>query len=307
MVTDPSSTAPGALNPAVHDRDDGVRNGCRSGSIDQEAASDAALSDSPAGPGLEQARRPIRALLSTRLLRKTVLSTCSSLSFLRRQVRLGACRRAIRTLRRRGRALKPAASPNRPPRARRQSASSRDRCSGSRTRPSFPRGPIGTIPSSALSARTLRRASLRPPLRELDERPNSASRVTRPVRTCPTSYVAGTVDHGSALSCFKPRVFCVSSSTRRTLTVISSPGATTCDVSDTRDHPISDTWSRPTAAPSRSRRRRTSCDVTRPVKTAATIDRRISAATARCSSSSSARCETTRFFAVVLYSRIRNV
>ena len=37
----------------------------------------------------------------------------------------------------------------------------------------------------------------------------------------------------------------MSSSTRRTLTVISSPGVTTCDVSDTRDHPISDTWSRP--------------------------------------------------------------
>ena len=72
--------------------------------------------------------------------------------------------------------------------------------------------------------------------------PNSARRVTRPVRTWPTSYVACTVDHGSALSCFNPRaIFCVSSSTRRTLTVISSPGVTTCDVSDTRDHPISDT------------------------------------------------------------------
>ena len=34
------SFAPDALNPAVHDRDDGVRDGSRSGSIDQKAASD---------------------------------------------------------------------------------------------------------------------------------------------------------------------------------------------------------------------------------------------------------------------------
>ena len=48
------------------------------------------------------------------------------------------------------------------------------------------------------------------------------------------------------MSCFSPRaIFCVSSSTRSTLTVTSSPGVTTCDVSDTRDHPISETWSRP--------------------------------------------------------------
>ena len=54
--------------------------------------------------------------------------------------------------------------------------------------------------------------------------------------------VASTVDHGSALSCFNPRaIFWVSSSTRRTLTVISSPGVTTCEASDTRDQPISDT------------------------------------------------------------------
>ena len=42
--------------------------------------------------------------------------------------------------------------------------------------------------------------------------------------------VVGTVDHGSAVSCFNPSaIFCLSSSTRSTLTVISSPGLTTCD------------------------------------------------------------------------------
>ena len=100
----------------------------------------------------------------------------------------------------------------------------------------------------------------------------------------------------------------MSSSTRRTLTVISSPGLTTCDVSDTRDHPISDTCSRPcTPAPRSTNAPNSRTEVTRPVITApATIDRRISAALARCSSSSSARRETTRFLPPSLYSMIRN-
>ena len=36
---------------------------------------------------------------------------------------------------------------------------------------------------------------------------------------------------------------------RSTCTVISWPGVATCDVSDTRDQPISDTWSRPCTPP----------------------------------------------------------
>jgi len=72
--------------------------------------------------------------------------------------------------------------------------------------------------------------------------PNCATRVTRPGSRWPTLYTSGTLDHGSAESCFNPSdIFCFSSSTRRTLTVISSPALTISAGFDTRDHAISDT------------------------------------------------------------------
>ena len=195
-------------------------------------------------------------------------------------------------------------------RARRRSASSRGRCSGSRTRPSSPAPTDRDHPSARpVGANVEACASPSTPGSSSTNAPNSARRVTRPVRTWPTSYVAWTLDHGSAVSCFNPReIFCVPSSTRSTLTVISSPGVTTCDGSDTRDHPISDTCSKPCTPPPRSTNAPNSrTEATRPVITApATIDRRTSPALARCSSSSSARRETTRFLPPSLYSMIRN-
>ena len=87
------------------------------------------------------------------------------------------------------------------------------------------------------------------------------------------------------MSCFNPReIFCLSSSTRRTLTVISSPGLSICDGSDTRDQPISDTCSRPCTPPPRSTNAPNSrTETTRPVITApATIDSPDAAALCRC-------------------------
>ncbi len=140
--------------------------------------------------------------------------------------------------------------------------------------------------------------------------PNSARRVTRPVSTWPTWYADSIVDHGSALSCFNPsEIFCPSSSTRSTLTVISWPGERNGDGSATRDHAISETWSRPcTPAPRSMNAPKSRTDTTRPVSTApATMALRISAAPAFCSSSSSARRERTRSLPPSLYSMMRNV
>ena len=40
--------------------------------------------------------------------------------------------------------------------------------------------------------------------------PKSVTRVTRPFSTWPTSYLVSTVDHGSAINCFRPsEIFCV--------------------------------------------------------------------------------------------------
>ena len=138
--------------------------------------------------------------------------------------------------------------------------------------------------------------------------PKSARRVTRPARTWPTAYEAWTVDHGSALSCFSPRAtFCPPSSTRRTLTVISCPGDRSCDGSLTRDHAISETWSSPcTPAPRSTKAPYSRTEATRPVSTApATTFCRTSTALAFCSSSSSARRETTRSRPPSLNSMIR--
>ena len=41
---------------------------------------------------------------------------------------------------------------------------------------------------------------------------NSTMRVTRPVRTWPISYVASTLDQGSAVNCFNSRAICCLSS-----------------------------------------------------------------------------------------------
>ena len=89
--------------------------------------------------------------------------------------------------------------------------------------------------------------------------------------------------------------------------MISSPGLTSCDGSETRDQPISETCSKPWTPPPRSTNAPNSrTDATRPVITApATIDFRTSAALARCSSSRSARRDTTRFLPPSLYSMMR--
>ena len=106
--------------------------------------------------------------------------------------------------------------------------------------------------------------------------PNSARRVTRPVRSWPTSYRAGTSDHGSAASCFRLRaIFCVSSSTRSTRTVTSWPGATNWEASDTRDHDNSETWSRPwIPAPRSTNAPNSRTEVTPPGQHGAGHDRR---------------------------------
>ena len=140
--------------------------------------------------------------------------------------------------------------------------------------------------------------------------PNSARRVTRPERTWPTCRPTRTVDHGSAPNCFSPSaIFCPSPSTRRTLTVISSPGVTIWRGSTRATSPSR----RRAAVPARrrpDRRRRRSRAPRRRVRSA---PRRgpssggSSAALARCSSSSSARRDTTRFLPPSLYSMIRKV
>src|SRR5438094_329897 len=115
--------------------------------------------------------------------------------------------------------------------------------------------------------------------------PNCATRGTRPGRTWPTVYTSGTLDQGSAENCFNPsEIFCFSSSTRRTLTVISSPALTISAGSDTRDHAISDTWSSPwTPAPRSTNAPNSRTEVTRPVMTApGTILSRTLPAFARC-------------------------
>ena len=204
-------------------------------------------------------------------------------------------------------------APAYPAQARRRSASSRDRCSESETRLWSRRQPIrrqcaplaGPFPACENVDAWARPST---PGSSSTNAPNSASRVTRPVRTWPTSYEAWIVDHGSSVSCFNPSaIFCAVVVHAQHLDRDFLAGETTCDVSDTRDHPISDTWSRPcTPAPRSTNAPKSRTDVTRPVITSpTTIERRSSAAVARCSSSSRARREMMRFRPPSLCSMIR--
>ena len=197
-------------------------------------------------------------------------------------------------------------------RARRRSASSRDRCSGSRTPPVVPGATGCAQPSGAAGRRERGRVRQRFDARlELDERAE-----LRDARHAAGAHLADlvrrprTVDHGSAVSCFSPsEIFCVVLVDAQHLDGDLVAGLD--DLRRVRRRATSPSRTR-AAGPARRRRGRRTRRSRAPRRRGRSAPRRRRSTagpprrSARCSSSSSARRETTRFLPPSLYSMIRN-